>query len=90
MPEHADAWAPPAMGQVAGVSRGHNGSVWAFHRADRVWGPASFDDSGERFLEDQPIGEDVMIELDQDTGAYPAREIYRPNKFVQISGHSTR
>ncbi len=69
MPEHADAWAPPAMGQVAGLSRGHNGSVWAFHRADRVWGPASFDESGERFQEDQPIGEDVVVELDQDTGA---------------------
>ena len=71
MAEHAAAWAPPTMGQVAGIARGHNGSVWAFHRAGRVWGPASFD-ADDRFTEEQPIGEAVMVELDQDTGAESA------------------
>ena len=71
MPEHAGAWAPPAMGQVAGIARGHNGSVWAFHRAERVWGPDSFG-ADDRFTEEQPISESVMLELDQDTGARSA------------------
>jgi hypothetical protein len=68
-PELAAAWAPPQMGQVSGIARGHNGSVWAFHRAGRVWGPQSFDASQERITDEQPIGEDVMLELDQDSGA---------------------
>jgi len=68
-PELAAAWAPPRMGQVAGIARGHNGSVWAFQRAGRVWGPQSFDASQERITDEQPIGEDVMLELDQDSGA---------------------
>ena len=66
------------MGQVAGVARGHNGSVWAFHRAERVWGPDSFG-ADDRFTEEQPISEAVMLELDQDTGAGSAsyKTLYR-------------
>ena len=57
------------MGQVAGVARGHNGSVWVFHRGDRVWDGATF--TGPRFEQvtlTEPIRQATVLQLDQDTG----------------------
>ena len=57
------------MGQVAGVARGHNGSVWVFHRGDRVWDGATF--TGPRFEHmtlTEPIRQATVLQLDQDTG----------------------
>ena len=82
LPEDASFWQPPQsladvsqplagpfMGQVAGVARGHNGSVWAFHRGDRVWDGATF--TGPRFEHvtlTEPIRQATVLQLDQDTG----------------------
>ena len=61
----------PTFGQVAGVAKGHDGTVWVVHRAGRVWDSGSFEDNGagERTLYTSPIAEPVVYQLDQDSGA---------------------
>lgn len=62
------AWQPPKLGeQVAGVSRGPDGSIWALHRGPRVWGVKTF---GRDFqmVDKTPIEVDVVIQLEPDTG----------------------
>ena len=63
--------AGPAMGQVAGVAKGHRGSVWVLHRAGRTWDGGSFEGggAGERTLLTETVAEDVVLQLDQETGA---------------------
>ena len=60
----------PGMGQVAGVAKGHQGTVWVFHRAGRVWDSGSFADggAGEATLLTEPIAQDVVLQLDQESG----------------------
>lgn len=63
----------PHLGQVAGIGRGEAGTVWALHRGDRVWDAQSFEGaSGERTTYKTPIAADVVLQLDQESGAPPA------------------
>ena len=57
--------------QVSGVGKGQQGSVWVLHRGERVWDAATFEagGGGERTQLTAPIEADVMLQLDQDTGA---------------------
>ena len=78
-PQH---WRPPppfqeghagrasTMGQVAGVAKGHQGTIWVFHRGGRIWDGGTFADggAGEHTLLTEPIKEDVVLQLDQETG----------------------
>ena len=58
------------MGQVAGIAKGLNGSVWVFCRGDRVWGASSFTGSrNEQVTHTEPIKQKTVYQLDQDTGA---------------------
>ncbi len=59
--------------QVAGVAKGQQGTVWVLHRSERVWDAGTFEDggAGKQTLLKQPIGADVVLQLDQDTGAAP-------------------
>lgn len=68
--QEGDAGRAPQMGQVAGVAKGHQGTIWVFHRGGRIWGGGTFADSGagESTLLTQPIKEDVVLQLDQETG----------------------
>lgn len=62
----------PALGQVAGIGRGASGTVWALHRGSRIWDGRSFEGgSGERTAYKEPISEDVVLQLDQETGTLP-------------------
>ena len=60
----------PQMGQVAGVAKGHQGTIWVFHRGGRIWDGATFADggAGEHTLLTEPIKEDVVLQLDQESG----------------------
>ena len=80
--EHKSQWQPPPpllkpdsppatpfLGQVAGVAKGHNGTVWVFHRGDRVWDGASFTGpKAEHVTYTEPIAHKTVLQLDQDTG----------------------
>lgn len=59
--------------QLSGVAKGHNGTVWVLHRGPRIWDMQSFADGGvgERTMYDSAIEEDMLLQLDQDTGAHP-------------------
>jgi hypothetical protein len=58
--------------QVAGVAKGLNGTVWVFHRGDRVWDAGTFGLlNGEKVLYKTPIKEATILQLDQDTGNRP-------------------
>lgn len=61
----------PQLGQVAGLAKGHRGTVWVLHRAGRIWDAGSFADmgAGEETLLKEPIPQDVVLQLDQETGA---------------------
>ncbi|KAK9814322.1 hypothetical protein WJX72_004044 [[Myrmecia] bisecta] len=64
-------WTPPAhMGQVSGVAKGEDNSIWVFHRGDRTWDAATYADNGagERVNDDALIRPPVIEQLDQDTG----------------------
>lgn len=81
MQEAPQHWKPPPpyapelvsaahLGQVAGVAKGPAGTVWVLHRGRRVWDATSFEGPNqERVTYKEPIGEDVIVQLDQDTGA---------------------
>ena len=57
------------MGQIAGVAKGLNGSVWVFCRGDRVWDGGSFTGSrNEQITYTEPIKQKTVYQLDQDTG----------------------
>ena len=60
----------PQMGQVAGVAKGHQGTIWVFHRGGRIWDGGTFADqgAGEHTLLTEPIKEDVVLQLDQESG----------------------
>lgn len=54
---------------MAGVAKGHNGSVWLFERGSRVWDAASFTGSrAEHVTYTSAIEVDTIQQLDQDTG----------------------
>ena len=60
------------MGQIAGIAKGLNGSVWVFCRGDRVWDGSSFTGSrNEQVTYTEPIKQKTVFQLDQDTGASP-------------------
>lgn len=62
---------PASLGQVSGVAKGHNGTLWVLHRGTRVWDGATFEGggAGERTTYTDAIDEDTVLQLDQDTGA---------------------
>lgn len=80
MAESPAHWHPPAprsggagaasLGQVSGVAKGHNGTVWVLQRGDRVWDGKTFElgGQGEKTTYTQGISEDTVLQLDQDTG----------------------
>lgn len=69
-PYRADVGGTEHLGQVAGVAKGPEGTVWVLHRGGRVWDADSFEAPDfERITYKDPIGEDVVVRLDQDTGA---------------------
>ncbi|KAK9908849.1 hypothetical protein WJX75_003782 [Coccomyxa subellipsoidea] len=94
-PQH---WKPPPpyapelvsaahLGQVAGVAKGPAGTVWVLHRGRRVWDATSFEGPNqERVTYKEPIGEDVVVQLDQDTGEVVAQfgsgEFYMPHMIT--------
>ena len=58
--------------------KGQQGTVWVLHRSERVWDANTFEDGGagqSRRCSKQPIGADVVLQLDQDTGAASACEL---------------
>jgi hypothetical protein len=55
------------IGQVGGVANAFDGSVWAFHRGERVWGGGSFDASN-RITHADPIRAKAVLQLDEDSG----------------------
>ena len=58
------------LGQIAGIAKGLNGSVWIFCRGDRVWDGSSFTGSrNEQVTYTTPIKQKTVYQLDQDTGA---------------------
>ena len=62
----------PQMGQVAGVAKGHQGTIWVFHRGGRIWDGGTFADqgAGEQTLLTEHIKEDVVLQLDQESGVW--------------------
>ena len=57
------------VGQLAGVAKGHDGSIWIFHRGERVWDGGSFRGSrAEEITYTEPIKQKTVHQLDQDTG----------------------
>ena len=53
------------------MGKGQQGTVWVLHRGERVWDAGTFESNGagEKSLLTTPIAADVMLQLDQDTGA---------------------
>ena len=82
MPEADSHWRPPAprtaaspagplsVGQLSGIAKGHNGTLWLLHRGPRIWDSQSFQEggAGETTGYADAIAEDVVLQLDQDTG----------------------
>ncbi|KAK9800913.1 hypothetical protein WJX73_010392 [Symbiochloris irregularis] len=93
-------WAPPqprsaatpagevSFGQLSGVAKGHNGTLWVLHRGPRIWDSQSFADNGvgERTQYDSAVEEDVLLQLDQDTGEVLAKwgkgDLYLPHMMT--------
>ena len=76
----------PILGQVAGVAKGLNGTVWVFHRAERVWEGSSFSGPNlEHVTHKEPIKGSTVYQLDQDTGtrAFPCvfKKIQNPTQL---------
>jgi hypothetical protein len=55
------------LGNVASVTLGPDGSVWALHRGGRVWDENSFD-AENRFTGKDPIQVDVVVQMHPATG----------------------
>lgn len=55
------------LGNVASVTLGPDGSVWALHRGGRVWDERSFD-AENRFTGKDPIQVDVVVQMHPATG----------------------
>eukprot|EP00884_Botryococcus_braunii_P000484 jgi/Botrbrau1/10436/Bobra.0133s0043.1 len=84
-------WTPPPMGQVAGVAKGLNGTIWVLHRGDRIWDASTFGVLGvEKTQLKAPIKEAVVLQLDQDTGelvtAFGADTFYMPH-MITVDRH---
>ena len=58
-----------AVGQVAAVARGCNGTLWVFHRSERVWDEDSFSADGRRITYDTPIAADTVVQINQVSSA---------------------
>ena len=72
LPPSVPSAVQPFLGQVAGVCKGTQGSVWVLHRGGRVWDANSFTgNNGEVTTYTEPIAEDVVFQIDQDTGRDP-------------------
>ena len=54
-----------AVGQVSAVARGWNGTLWIFHRGERVWDEDSFSADGRRITYNTPIAADTVVQIDQ-------------------------
>ena len=54
-----------AVGQVSAVARGGNGTLWIFHRGERVWDEESFGADGRRITYNTPIAADAVVQIDQ-------------------------
>ncbi len=54
-----------AVGQVSAVARGWNGTLWIFHRGERVWDEDSFSADGRRITYNTPIAADTVVQINQ-------------------------
>ena len=60
------------LGQIAGIAKGLNGSIWVFCRGDRVWDASSFTGGrNEQISYTEPSKQKTVFQLDQDTGNAP-------------------
>lgn len=81
------AAAAARVGQVSGVARGHDGSIWLFHRGARVWTGTSFTGTlSETATDTTPIPEDVILRLHSASGlqeaAFGAGEFIMPHMIT--------
>ncbi len=54
--------------QVSGVANGLNGSIWVFHRAERLWDGFAYKPDWEHINYEEPIAAETLLQLDRDTG----------------------
>ena len=51
------------------MAKGHNGTIWVFHRGDRDWQePSSTSQGKHAAIVRTPIAGPTVMQLDQDTG----------------------
>ncbi len=55
------------LGDVTSVALGPDGTVWALHRAGRVWNMDTFTDD-QVIVDTTPIAADVVLQMHPDTG----------------------
>lgn len=55
------------MGEVASVTLGPDGSLWALHRGDHLWNAQAFDQH-EVITYKTPIAQNVVVQMHPDTG----------------------
>ncbi len=79
VPQPAGLWTHPGsavlgvgVGQIAGIARGGNGTLWLFHRGDRVWDGESF--NGDDITYKEPIRGHTILKVDEDTGKVSGRD----------------
>ena len=76
------------VGQVSGVAKGQDHTVWVLHRGHRVWDSKSFKDAGrsEDVSYTEPIHQPTILQLDQDTGrvlnSFGADLLYMPHMIT--------
>ncbi|XP_050687178.1 peptidyl-alpha-hydroxyglycine alpha-amidating lyase 2-like isoform X4 [Eriocheir sinensis] len=69
-PRAVEGWGPELqLGQVSGVSVDPQGRPVLFHRGTRVWDHRTFNVTHHYQGEDGPLGEDVVLVLDPESGA---------------------
>ena len=56
--------------QVSGVANGLNGSMWVFHRAERLWDGLAYKPDWEHINYEDPIAAETLLQLDRDSGGY--------------------
>lgn len=52
------------------MANGLNGSLWVFHRAERLWDGQAYKPDWEHINFEEPIAADTLLQLDRDSGGF--------------------
>uniref|UniRef100_A0A1I7S7E0 Peptidylglycine monooxygenase n=2 Tax=Bursaphelenchus xylophilus TaxID=6326 RepID=A0A1I7S7E0_BURXY len=73
------------LGQISGLSYGKDGSLYLFHRSERIWDGSTFDQYN-KLQDESAINDDVLLHVDVGIASLKLRSSYGKNQFYLPHG----